>query len=297
MTSIFIHPLVSGFERTDGHSRDMHEHRGRSHYRYKEMTDFVDAVCEALGGVSHYNQDNNTAYIYRPGDAHVLGAIGFEDLRLRKTANEKRVYYVRTNNINNPKIDSNYWQHKTVSTDKLATAVKLAVKHLVPISVGDAIDMTYQEVIKAVATAKGIINVRIRSSLSKLLGFSVYTSNHLSTPIFAEMRNITFASEELNNSRDELCRHMDELAEFDNYARKGITYVAFSDNYGQPVVDIAHLDTEKGKPMFPPSRVVTADIPEWVQGRVAVLNMVAPETYVHGVGMRFDDRVFYISGE
>jgi hypothetical protein len=38
------------------------------------------------------------------------------------------------------------------------------------------------------------------------------------------------------------------------------------------------------------------ELPEWAQGRIAVLQMMAPETYVRGVGVRLDDKVFYAIG-
>ena len=297
MASTFNHPLVSNFEQADDHSKDMHEHRGKTYARHKEMTDFVHAVCEALGGASHFNHDYNVSYIYRPGDTHVLGSIGFGDLRLRKTTKEKNVYYVRTVNINNSKISADHWQHRTVSADKLATAVTLAVKHLEPLDVIDAINMTYPDVSKAISRARDAINGRIRGALTKILGFYVYGGTDLKAPLFKEMRNITFDSAELNFDMDKLYRQVDAAAEFEGHVVKGLTYVAFSDNYGQPVADIVHLETNTGEPTSPPIRVAVTDIPVWMQGRVAVLNMVKPETYVHGVGMRLDDRVFYIAGE
>jgi hypothetical protein len=218
-------------------------------------------------------------------------------LRLRKTTKEKNVYYVRTVNINNSKISADHWQHRTVSADKLATAVTLAVKHLEPLDVIDAINMTYPDVSKAISRARDAINGRIRGALTKILGFYVYGGTDLKAPLFKEMRNITFDSAELNFDMDKLYRQVDAAAEFEGHVVKGLTYVAFSDNYGQPVADIVHLETNTGEPTSPPIRVAVTDIPVWMQGRVAVLNMVKPETYVHGVGMRLDDRVFYIAGE
>lgn len=63
MVARTAHPLVSTFEQGDLHSREMHEYRGRSTYRSAEMREFVTAVCEALGGASHYNHDTATAFI------------------------------------------------------------------------------------------------------------------------------------------------------------------------------------------------------------------------------------------
>jgi hypothetical protein len=291
-----MHPLVSTFEQGDLHSREMHEHRARTSYRHAEMRDFVTAVCEALGGASHYNFDNNTAFIYRPGDTHVLGEIGFADLRLRKVGKEKLAYYVRTANIHNPKISTDNWKHNTVSTDKLSTAVKLAVKHLKTLDVRDAVEATCAEVRNIITKDRNVLSRHVRDKMQDLLGFYVYSDHDLSKGIFKELRNITFASEELNRDKDKLYNDAAAVAEFDRYLERGLTYVAFSDNYGQLVADVVHLPVDAAaEPKSSPTiRMAATELPEWAQGRTAVLKLVANNTHIQGVGVRVDDRVFYI---
>jgi len=288
------HPLVSTFEQGDLHSREMHEHRGRTTYRHAEMRDFVTAVCEALGGASHYNYDSNTTFIYRPGDTHVLGEIGFAELRLRKVGKEKLAYYVRTTNIKNPKIRADDWRHNTVSTDKLSTAVKLAVNHLKPLGVIDAINMSYADVKNIISKDREVISRGVRGKMQDLLGFYVYSDHDLSKGIFKELRNITFASEELNRDKDELYKYAAAVADFDRYLERGLTYVAFSDNYGQLVADMVHLGPDAEFTRALPIRVAATELPEWAQERTAVLKLVANNTHIQGVGVRVDDRVFYI---
>ena len=294
MSARFLHPLVSTFEQGDLHSREMHEHRGRTTYRHAEMRDFVTAVCEALGGASHYNFDSNTTFIYRPGDTHVLGEIGFADLRLRKVGKEKLAYYVRTVNIHNPKISMDNWKHNTVSTDKLSTAVKLAVNHLKPLDVIDAINMSYTDVKSIITKDRNVLSRHVRDKMQDLLGFYVYSDSDVSKGIFKELRNITFASEELNRDKDKLYSHTDEVAEFDRYIERGLTYVAFSDNYGQLVADMVHLEPSTDIPSSSIRRMAATELPEWAQERTAVLKLVANNTHIQGVGVRVDDRVFYI---
>ena len=294
MSARFNHPLVSNFEQCSVHDREMHEYRARTNYRYAEMRDFVTAVCEALGGASHYNYDSNTAFIYRPGDTHVLGEIGFADLRLRKVGKEKLAYYVRTVNIHNPKISVDNWKHNTASTDKLSTAVKLAVNHLKPLDVRGAVDATFVDVKNIITKERDAIVRRMRDTLHKLLGFYVYTGADTGKGIFKELRNITFASEELNRNRDELYKRIDEVAEFDRYIERGLTYVAFSDNYGQLVADSLHLEPDAYITRAAPIRMAATELPEWAQQRTAVLKLVANNTHIQGVGVRVDDRVFYI---
>ena len=295
MARQFTHPLVSNFEQCSAHDREMHNHRARTSYRHAEMTSYIHAVCEALGGASHYNYDHNTAFIYRPGDTHVLGEIGFADLRLRKVGKEKLAYYVRTINVHNPKISTDNWKHNTVSTDKLSTAVKLAVNHLKPLDVMGGVEATIADVKDIIHKDRDVLGRQVRDTLHKLLGFYTYTSSSYDAVLFKELRNITFVSEELNRDKDKLFIDMDAAAEFDRYTARGLTYVAFSDNYGQLVADIAHLsvDTDIKPNQF--MRMAATGLPEWIQERTAVLRMVANNTHIQGVGVRVDDRVFYIS--
>jgi hypothetical protein len=272
----------------------MHEYRGRSTYRNAEMREFVAAVCEALGGANYYNHDTTTVVIYRPGDTHALGWIGFSDLRLRTVGKEKLAYYVRTTNIKNPKIKADDWRHNTMSSDKLSTAVKLAVNHLKPLGVIDAINMSYADVKSIITKDREVISRGVRDTMGKLLGFYVYSSGDLDEGIFKELRNITFASEELNRDKDRLYSHIDEVAEFDRYTERGLTYVAFSDNYGQLVADMAHLEPDAEFTRTLPIRVAATELPEWAQERTAVLKLVSNNTHVQGVGVRVDGRVFYI---
>jgi hypothetical protein len=294
MAARFNHPLVSNFEQCSVQDREMHEHRARTNYRCAEMRDFVTAVCEALGGASHYNCDSNTAFIYRPGDTHALGEIGFADLRLRKVGKEKLGYYVRTANIHNPKISVDNWKHNTVSTDKLSTAVKLAVNHLKPLDVRGAVEATWAEVKNIITKDRNVLSRHVRDKMQDLLGFYVYSDHDLSKGIFKELRNITFASEELNRDKDELYKHAAAVAEFDRYIERGLTYVAFSDNYGQLVADSLHLEPDAYITRAAPIRVAATELPEWAQARTAVLKLVSNNTHVQGVGVRVDDRVFYI---
>lgn len=295
MARQFTHPLVSNFEQCSAHDREMHNHRARTSYRHAEMTSFIHAVCEALGGASHYNYDNNTTFIYRPGDTHVLGEIGFADLRLRKVGKEKLAYYVRTINVHNPKVSTDNWRHNTVSTDKLSAAVRLAVNHLKPLDVMGAVEATFADVKNIITKDREVLNRCVRDTLSKLLGFYVYSNIEYEKGIFKELRNITFVSEELNRDKDKLFNDIDAAAEFNRYTDRGLTYVAFSDNYGQLVADVAHLsvDTDIKPNQF--MRMAATELPEWIQERTAVLRLVANNTHIQGVGVRVDDRVFYIS--
>jgi hypothetical protein len=65
------------------------------------------------------------------------------------------------------------------------------------------------------------------------------------------------------------------------------------------VADVAEVDLAdyarrvKGTPLRMPLDAMS----EWLRGSMAVLNMLEPMTYVQGVGVRLDDRIYYVLGE
>jgi uncharacterized protein involved in outer membrane biogenesis len=60
------------------------------------------------------------------------------------------------------------------------------------------------------------------------------------------------------------------------------------------VADIAQLEPNTDIPSLSAIRMAATELPEWAQGRTAVLKLVANDTHIQGVGVRVDDRVFYI---
>jgi hypothetical protein len=275
---------------------ETHEYYGKSSYRFKEMQEFIDAVCAALGGVAHHNADHHIAYIYRPGDTHILGEIGYADTRLRKVGKDKLQFYARSYGIKNPKISEHAWQHNTYSYSTMSAAVKRAVDSFRPLTASEAIKLTRKEVSETVGNVLYKTRRPLMDTIRALTGESYYGTD-FNAPLFRELRYVTFASEELNRMVAKFYEQLDVLRATENVVGRGLHYVGLTDNYGQPVADMCHVPHDPSLDIGTPTRMAAEALPEWAQGRMAVLNMVKPDTYVDGVGMRLDDRIFYIAGD
>jgi hypothetical protein len=134
----------------------------------------------------------------------------------------------------------------------------------------------------------------VRNAYRQLFGDSGY-GNKFDTPIFQELRHSTFISPQVNKLMAEFFGGLDAWREAKGIVEKGIHYVSLTDNYGQLVADTAHCGTfghDSGTGEI--TRLPATALPEWMQGRIAALQMIEPDTYVDGVGLRLDDRVFYI---
>ena len=288
--------LVSDYTRDDHSVREQHEHYEGAFYRADQIKDFIKATCKALGAV-HYNIDYASAVIYRPGDTHVLGEIGYKDIRVKGKGESAPVYYVRARTIANEKYRDTIWQHNAIATKSMKNAVKHAEDYFKPVPALEAIRLTSGKARSIVDKAVSVHFDVVRNAYRQLFGDSGY-GNAFDKPIFQELRHTTFISPEVNKLVGELTEGLDVWREAKSITAHGIHYVALTDNYGQLVADTAHCGTlgydHKTSEV---TRFAASELPEWVQGRLAVLQMLEPENYVQGVGLRLDDKCYYILGD
>ena len=288
--------LVSIYRDLVDAAQEQHEHFEQATFRAKEIKAFIEATCKALGTV-HRNLDYGSAVIYRPGDTHVLGEIGFKDIRVKGKGESAPTYYVRAQTIANEKYRDTIWQHNAIATKSLKNAVKHAVDYFRPVSASEAIRLTSGKARSIVDKAVSVHHDVVRNAYRQLFGDSGY-GNAFDKPIFQELRHTTFISPEINKLVGELTEGLDVWREAKGIAEHGIHYVALTDNYGQLVADTAHCgmlgyDHKTGEV----TRSAASELPEWMQGRLAVLQMLEPENYVQGVGLRLDDKIYYIMGD
>ena len=294
MTDMYKPDLVS--EYTTPRARETHEYYEQSLYRDKELAAFIEAVCKALGGVSYHNTNHEIATIYRPGDIHAMGEIGFRDIRIKVSGAAVKQYYVRSNTIESSKYKSG-WRHSMLSTKSMTAAVKYAVEHIKPTTALVSLKLTIDDAVRPIEGDITELNSTARTHFRKLTGESGY-GNSYKTMLFRELRNITFLSPELNHTVAEFYKAVDEEQAAKDLFSSPMHFVGLSDNYGQLVADIAKCKVGYGQraELTTPTRMPATELPEWIQGRISVLQMVAPETYVRGVGVRLDDKVFYTTG-
>ena len=277
-------------------SRIGHLEYERPYYRQETFKTFVTAVCEALGGASYHNIDYASAVIYHPGEVHARGVVGYKDVRVKGGGSSDPKFYVQAMGIANSSYRVSNWQHNILSNKTMKGGVKLAVEHLKPIEPHKSFALTSEVARQVISTSIGDANAEARKFFKALTGESSY-GNTFNSEFFRELRNITFVSQEVNQNIASFFAAVDMWKESKAIAERGLQYVAFMDNYGQLVADTARVSTSPYMTSGDFTRIPAEALPEWVQGRTAVLQLVEPETYVQGVGLRLDDKVYYISKE
>lgn len=291
MTFRYRPKLVSMY--TTPAALESHEYYDRISYRAPEFKVFKDAVASAMGDVRFHNIDYASAVVYRKGDIHALGEIGYKDVRVKGGGSSAPSYYVTAPGIVNENYRSTVWQHAIIATKSMKNAVKQAAERLKRVAPQDSANLTIEDARRIID--KGVTGAHdgARAIFRNLTGEAGY-SNKFDNEFFKELRGVTFISAELNQQMSKFYAELDAWREAKGVVEQGVHYVGLSDNYGQLVADTGRCVMGYGAKAEEVTRVAASELPDWMQGRIAVLQLVEPDTYVQGVGLRLDDKVYYI---
>lgn len=269
-----------------------------SSYGFPVFNEFMAAVLDKIPGTEAHMRGNSSAYIYRPGDTHALGLIGWDDLRVKRNNSDTvREFYVSTRGVTNAKYRSNLWQHNVLGAKSVKGAVKIAQARLVPYTCAEAVSATRPVVKTAVNSFSSAILNKFRKAMEKFTGVAYY-HGQLKGAFWQEVRHMNFASPEVQAERDELFALHDAAEAVRGLEASEFVYVGFRDNYGQTVADVCTVHQLGAGYAVTDEQVIPFEVlPEKLQGRIAVLRMVETERYVEGVGVRIDDRIFYVLPE
>jgi len=281
-------------ELTSEHALEFSERNATSTYASWQLKGFAAEVNKALRGVNFHYHTPNTAIVYRPGEIHALGEIGYKNTKTKGAA--EMVYYVAARGITNAKYRSSSWQHHIVSSKVLKTAVAAAATHLKPYTCEESASETVELARSLVAATRSAKLVPARMAYKDFIGATAY-SDSFQTDLITELRGHTFALSSLNEASAKFYACLDEWEDGEKAVKNGMYYVGLIDNGGQQIVDTAHATFGYPMAITCYSRGFYDEAPDWVKGRVAVLSMVEPNTYVQGVGLRIDDRIFYVLGD
>lgn len=270
------------------------EEKYKNMYPNRQFYALMEAVGRELRDVKFHRNSPNVAIVYREGDTHALGEIGYKNTKSK--GNGEPTYYVQSRRITNAKYRDSSWQHFIVATKSLKNAVVAASTYLVPFTCGEAAEAT-QTIARNIISGQvnKTANV-VRSTYREFTGDVGYLSN-MEGELIQELRTHTFVSPKLNQAAAAYYAAYDEWKDAEAATKGGVYYVGVTDNYGQQVVDTAHVSMSYPYKTECCDRVPVESVADWVKRRVAVLSMTPPLHYVQGVGLRVDDRVFYVAAK
>jgi len=274
---------------------EQHKDHYDAPYKSQPLAMFMDAVATELGDVKFHMENYSTAKVYRDGDIYDLGEIGYKDVRVRGSGSSMSQYYVRTGTIINTKYRDIIWQHNIESSKNLKSAVKLAKKHLVPLRPERNLELTAGVARNLIEKSVNIRHEVVRKHTRLLTGDSGWGQNY-DTPFWEEVLRTEFIDPQVRADATTLRQAIADWREAES-AKAEAYYVGLRDNFGQLVADTVQVTLDHTVRYEGMTTVDATMLPEWMQGRIAVLQLTPPAHYVDGVGVRLDDKVYYIVGE
>lgn len=272
---------------------DMNE-RFKNALHNAQFDELMDAVGKALRDVEFHRISPNVAVVYRKGDLFALGEIGYRDTKSKGSG--ELSYYVLSRRITNEKYSESSWQRYIVTTKVLKNAVRAASTYLVPFDCKESVEATKDVARQIITDQVSKFNRRAREAFRTFTGEAGYGSN-MDSELMRELRTHTFISPKLNEAAAAYYAAYDAWKDAEAATKGGAYYVGITDNYGQQVVDTARVDMSYPYKSECFDRMSAESVADWVKGRVAVLSMTQALHYVQGVGVKLDDRIFYVIGE
>jgi len=281
--------LVS--ELTSGGAFETHQRLVNANLNVNTLL-FADAVNTALRGVKFCFMSASTAAVYREGDTHALGYIGYRVISSRGSGGPQ--FFVESRRIANAKYRESSWQYNVAASKQMTKAVTHASTYLVPYTPQEAFHATRSVAYGLFNESVSALHQEVRAAYKNFVGDVSYGMK-AESELMQELRGHTFRSPMLNEYAALFYKAYDAWKQGDNLVKKGCYYVGVTDNYGQQFVDLAWTDLNYPNNSTCFDRLPATEVADWVQGRLALLSMTQPRQYVPGVGVRLDDRVFYIT--
>lgn len=237
----------------------------------------------------------NEVFVYMDDFPCDLGRISWAD---NGVSSGEHTYGVYSRKIQNDKYAAHRDQHHMVMTSDLDKAVKNARKHLVPYTTRELAQVFYENLhekvskvlddvkMKAHHGAGGIVNNRM--AILQEIEFLKKQGVQFVTPEFRELSENV--EQLLGDYREQESRKVSAV-----FVRfKQIGDVTYADTQEVHNVREIRWDVKMNTTDAQAISCTADELPQDIAGQVAVLNILENEGYVSGVGMKIDDRTYWV---
>ena len=272
----------------------------------KELLGFAQALQKAMPKVKFFPHTFNLltdkkihacdeVFVYMDDFPCDLGRISWADNGVQSG---QHTYGVYSRKIQNDKYATHRDQHHMVMTSDLEKAVKNARKHLLPYTTRELAQVFYEPLHEKVSKvlddvkgkahdgARGIVNNRM--AILQEVEFLRKQGVQFVTPEFRELsENI---EQLLNDYREQETRKVSAV--FVRFKQVGETTYADT----QEVHDVRNIrwDVKMNTTDAQAISCPADELPQDIAGQIAVLNILENEGYVSGVGMKVDDKTYWV---
>ena len=229
--------------------------------------------------------------VYIEGSDYVVGVIGFGKKYGIKEA-EKSVYMINSRKIQNEKFAEHRDQYYMSFVNDHKKAVRLALSKLVPYSPKEMANISIYDFKQHIEGVRADVQRGVSSLVSPLSDRNI---------LMREMRNLIaqntmFVTEEFQRAAAGFIKAEEEWNEVRNKPVHGYyVYVRMvGDEQWVDIVEATDAQKYRSVDHCPVTSTPVSDVPEDIQGKVAVLSMADIGQYMQGVGVRTTEKSFWL---
>jgi hypothetical protein len=261
------------------------------------LAEFCKAVLKSMRGVKVCKRDHCSAFVYRPEDAYVMGWIGFGDYVIAGNGTSRYAVYA-------PDITNNKYRkgstnfHMQISL-RMPAAVKAAKNTLRSYTAADLAHVYHPPYFKALQDASNTAMTN-RGAAVYDLGLGGVKPNK-GVSLWDELQHLyatehVFLNPETSDQIGKLIEAHAAVAAIPTRNTCG-RFVYRQEVAGVVRVHVAHLSeitSSYTKSMAAPQVFAPEEVPEEIQGAVAILSMFEDGHHVPDVGFRVNADTFFV---
>lgn len=229
--------------------------------------------------------------VYIEGSDYVVGRIGFGK-RYGVKESEKPVYMIHSRKISNDKFADHREQYNMMFTSDLKKAVRIALSKLTPYSPREMAEVSYQQFASNIESERSKVYREVSNLIDPLRDGDV---------IKLELENLinqnaSFVTEAFRNAAEDYLHRKREWDAVRNKATSAyyVSVRMVGDEQWVDIVDVVNVVQYKSIVDAPTQSHPITDVPEDIQGKLAVLLMADIGQYMVGVGRRATEKSFWV---
>jgi hypothetical protein len=275
----------------------------------QELLGFTQALQKAMPKVKFYPHTFNHRYTAQNTQLHVcdemfvymddfpcdLGRISWADNGVKDGA---YTYGVYSRKIQNAKYATHRSQHHMVMTSDLEKAVKNARKHLVPYTTRELAQVFYEPLHEKVLRVLDTVKSKAHQGAGDIVNNRMAILQEIE---FLKKQGVQFVTPEFRALSENVEQLLGDYREQE--ARKvSAVFVRFKQVGDTTYADLQEVhnvreirwDVKMNTTDAQAMSCTADELPQDIAGQIAVLNILENEGYVAGVGMKIDDKTFWV---
>jgi hypothetical protein len=267
----------------------------RNETRPQELADFCAELERSIRGIKFVDSSSSEVVAFFPNDVYALGRVAFANYR--DIFGKDPEYVIVSPHIHNQKYSIGRDQYHMKGTSNLATAVKNAKKFLRSYSPVSMYEINEDDFRRAVSKARDVLESGISELRSKLFGTRYGTPP---SALCSELRGLVvsrynFIDREFAEDVSTFFTKYDEYEALPKRSELQVSFVRVYNSFSGQQCDIVRKqDTASRYSDMVVESHKLEELPEWMLGRLSVLQMMPAFSYVEGVGASAGDGMFYV---